>query len=182
MSTKRSLLSRLAVLAGLAAAVGLAACQKNPDPEAPTGPAVPMPGIQSAIDNATPETARNGMANKTWLWVPAGGPAQIHYSTADGRDFAWVVGQRRIFAGEWRVASDHNNRGREIVSICLRHPGGGGVGLSEAWHCTQAGKLFYETAQREAGDPLRIDGRSEALFVLDKTPASLAEVQARVRN
>ena len=53
---------------------------------------------------------------------------------------------------------------------------------SEAWHCTEAGKLFYQMAQREAGDPLRIDGRREALFVLDKTPASLAEVQARVRQ
>ena len=176
MSTKRSL------LALLAAAAALVACQQNPDPEAPTTPAVPMPGLQSAIDNATPQTARNGMSDKTWLRTPAGAPAQIHYSAADGRDYAWVVGQRRIFAGEWRVASDHNSRGREIVSICLRHPGGGAAGLSEAWHCTEAGKLFYEMAQREAGDPLRIDGRSEALFVLDKTPASLAEVQARVRR
>lgn len=177
MSTKRSLLALLA-----AAAAALAGCQKNPDPEAPTGPAVAMPSLQAAIDNATPQTARNGMSDKTWLWTPAGAPAQVHFSTADGRDYAWVVGQRRIFAGEWRVASDHNHRGREIISICLRHPGAGVPGLSEAWHCTQAGKLFYEMAQREAGDPLRIGGRTEAPFVLDKTPASLAEIQARVRQ
>ena len=177
MSTKRSLAALM-----IAAVAALAGCQNNPDPEAPTGPAVPMPAIQAAIDNATPQTARNGMSDKTWLWAPAGAPAQIHFSTADGRDYAWVVGQRRIFAGEWRVASDHNNRGKEVVSICLRHPGAGVPGLSEAWHCTEAGKLFYQMAQREAGDPLRIDGRSQALFVLDKTPASLAEVQARVRQ
>lgn len=177
MSTKRSLSALL-----IAAVAVLAGCQKNPDPEAPTGPAVPMPTLQAAIDNATPQSARNGMSDKTWLWAPAGAPAQIHFSAADGRDYAWVVGQRRIFAGEWRVASDHNSRGREVVSICLRHPGAGVPGLSEAWHCTEAGKLFYGMAQREAGDPLRIDGRSQALFVLDRTPASLAEVQARVRQ
>ena len=181
MSTKRSLLALLTVTAATAL-LGLAGCATNPDPEAPTGPAVPMPDLQAAIDNATPDTAQNGMSNKTWLWTPAGAPAQIHYTTADGRDFVWVVGQRRIFAGEWRVASDHNSRGREIVSICLRHPGAGIPGLTQDWRCTEAGKLFYQMAQREAGDPLRIDGRSQALFVLDKTPASLAEVQARVRN
>ena len=42
--------------------------------------------------------------------------------------------------------------------------------------------MFYEMTEREAGDPLRINGRSEALFVLDRPPASLAEVQARVRG
>ena len=33
------------------------------------------------------------MSNKTWLWPQGSSPAQIHYSTADGRDFAWLVGQ-----------------------------------------------------------------------------------------
>jgi hypothetical protein len=179
MSTKRSLLALAA--SAVAAIVALAACS-NPDPAAPVGPAVPMPELQAAIDNATPDTARRGMADKTWLWTRDGGPAQIHYSTADGRDFVWVVGERRIYAGEWRVASDHNARGREIISICLRHPGARVAGLTESWHCTPAGRLFYDMTQREAGDPLRIDGRTQALFVLDKTPASLAEVQARVRN
>jgi hypothetical protein len=42
--------------------------------------------------------------------------------------------------------------------------------------------MFYEMAERESGDPLRINGRTQALFVLEKTPANLAEVQARVRN
>ena len=163
------------------ALAGLAACS-NPDPAAPTGPAVPLPQIQAAIDNATPETARNGMSNKTWLWTQGGGPAQIHYTSTDGRDYVWMVGQRRIFAGEWRVAADPNSRGREIISICRRYPGGASAGLSEGWDCDQAGKFFYDMTEREAGDPLRINGRSEALFVLDKTPSSLAEVQARVRN
>ena len=85
----------------------LAGCS-NPDPAAPTGPAVPMPQIQASIDNSTPDDAQRGMSNKTWLWPQGGGPAQIHYSTADGRDFAWVVGQRRIFAGQWQV--EHSSR------------------------------------------------------------------------
>ena len=74
-------------------ALALAACS-NPDPSAPTGPAVPMPQIQASIDNSTPDAAQRGMSNKTWLWPQGSGPAQIHYSTADGRDFAWLVGQR----------------------------------------------------------------------------------------
>ena len=40
--------------------------------------------------------------------------------------------------------------------------------------------MFYEMAEREAGDPLRFNGRTKALFVLDKTPANLAEVEGRV--
>ncbi len=163
------------------ALAGLAACS-NPDPAAPTGPAVPLPQIQAAIDNATPETAHNGMSNKTWLWTRGGGPAQIHYTSADGRDYVWMIGQRRIFAGEWRVSADPNSRGRTIISICRRYPGGSYAGLSDGWDCEEAGKFFYDMTERESGDPLRINGRTEALFVLDKTPGSLAEVQARVRN
>ncbi len=55
------------------------------------------------------------------------------------------------------------------------------AGLSEGWSCRPAGKLFYDMTERESGDPLRIAGRTEAQFVLDKTPARLAEVEARVR-
>jgi hypothetical protein len=158
----------------------LVACS-NPDPAAPTTPAVPMPQLQAAIDNSTPEDAQRGMSNKTWLWTQGDGPAQIHYSAADGRDFVWMVGQRRIFAGEWQIAADPNPRGRMITSICLRYPGVSAPGLSAGWKCQLAGKLFYEMTERESGDPLRIEGRSEAQVMLDKTPATLAEVQARVR-
>lgn len=158
----------------------LTACS-NPDPAAPVGPAVPMPQVQAAIDNSTPDAARRGMANKTWLWAGSG-PAQIHYSTADGRDFAWVVGQRRIFAGEWQVNTAPGAGGQSIVQICLRYPGVRLSGLSADWSCRPAGQMFYEMAEREAGDPLRINGRTTALFVLERTPANLAEVQARVRN
>ena len=55
-------------------------------------------------------------------------------------------------------------------------------GLSPDWSCRPAGQMFCEMAEREAGDPLRINGRTTALFVLEKTPANLAEVQARVRT
>ena len=158
----------------------LAACS-NPDPAAPVGPAVPMPQVQASIDNSTPDAAQRGMANKTWMWA-GNGPAQIHYSTADGRDFAWVVGQRRIFAGEWQVNTAPGPVGQSIVQICLRYPGVRLSGLSPDWSCRPAGTMFYEMAERESGDPLRINGRTTALFVLEKTPANLAEVEARVSN
>ena len=169
------------LLVFLLALHALVGCANHPDSTAPTGPALPMPQIQAAIDNATPDTAQGGMSNKTWLWTLGGGPAQIHYSAADGRDFVWLVGQRRIFAGEWRIAADPNARGRMITEICLRHPGAGVAGLSEGWSCRPAGKLFYDMTERESGDPLRLSGRTEAQFVLDKTPARLADVEARVR-
>ena len=104
----------------LFAAQALAACANHPDRSAPTTPAVPMPELEAAIANSTPEDASRGMSNKTWLWTQGGEPAQIHYSAADGRDFAWLVGQRRIFAGEWRIGTDPNARGRTIANICLR--------------------------------------------------------------
>jgi len=172
--------SRLYASLAIAAAGILAACS-NPDSAAPVGPALPMPQVQAAIDNSTPDAARRGMADKTWLWA-GGGPAQIHYSTTDGRDFAWVVGQRRIFAGEWQVNTAPGANGQSIVQICLRYPGVRLSGLSSDWSCRPAGEMFYGIAEREAGDPLRINGRTTALFVLDKTPSSLAEVQARVRD
>jgi hypothetical protein len=158
----------------------LAACDAR-DAAAPTTPAVPMPELQAAINNSTPEEARRGMSNHTWLWTRGGGPAQIHYSAADGRDYAWLVGERRIFVGDWRVAQDMNARGRAITNICLRYPGAAGPGLSEGWTCRPAGQFFYEMAEREGGNPLRLAGRSEAQVVLHNTPASLAEVQALVR-
>jgi hypothetical protein len=161
------------------ALAALAAC--NPDPSAPTTPAVPMPELEASIANSTPEAATRGVSDKTWLWTKGGGPAQIHYSTDDGRDYVWVVGQRRIFVGDWRIAQDPNARGRAITKVCFRYPGSGVPALSEGWHCPEAGRLFYDMTERESGDPLRINGRSEAPFVLDKTPANLAEVQARVR-
>ena len=59
-------------------ALALASCS-NPDPSAPTTPAVPMPDLEAAIANSTPDVASRGMSNKTWLWTRGGGPAQIHY-------------------------------------------------------------------------------------------------------
>ena len=169
--------SALALLIAVPLAAG---CAKD-DPAAPRGPAVTMPQIQASIDNSTPDAAQRGMANKTWMWA-GNGPAQIHYSTADGRDFAWVVGQRRIFAGEWQVNTAPGPVGQSITQICLRYPGVRLSGLSSDWSCRPAGTMFYEMAERESGDPLRINGRTTALFVLEKTPANLAEVEARVSN
>jgi hypothetical protein len=164
----------------LLAAHALSGCATHPDSTAPTGPAVPMPQVQAAIDNSTPDAAQRGMSNKTWLWTQDG-PAQIHYSSADGRDYAWLVGQRRIFAGEWQVNTATGASGQMITQICLRYPGVTLAGLSADWSCRPAGTMFYAMTEREAGDPLRIGGRTEAQVMLTTTPASLAEVQARVR-
>jgi hypothetical protein len=164
----------------LAAMQALSACVNHPDSAAPTGPAVPMPGIQSAIDNSTPEVAQRGMSNKTWLWTRGGGPYQVHYSTADGRDFAWLVGESRIFRGEWRVDTAGDARGQPLVQLCLRYPGVSRPDLSNGWSCRPAGTFFVEMADRESGDPLHLLNRSQAQFVLTKPPASLAEVEAQV--
>ena len=93
-----------------------------------------------------------------------------------------MVGQRRIFAGEWQVNTHPTPAARSITQICLRYPGVRLSGPQPDWSCRPAGTMFYEMAQREAGDPLRFGGRTQALFVLEKTPANLAEVEARVRN
>lgn len=161
----------------------LGACQP-PDPSAPTTPAVPMPQVEAAMANSTPGAASRGMSNKTWLWTRGQGPAEIHYSAADGRDFVWLVGERRIFAGEWRIETgpDPSGQASQLTQICLRYPGTQTRGLlGERWNCRPAGTFFLEMAERESGDPLRFAGRTTAQVVLDKTPTSLAEVQARVR-
>lgn len=119
------------------------------------------------------------MSHKTWLWT-RGSPAQIHYSTADGRDFAWLVGQPRIFQGEWKTETTSESSGQPLVQVCLRYPGVNFGGLSSAWTCRPAGTFFLEMQQRESGDPLRMSGRTQAMFVLTRTPANLAEVEARV--
>src|SRR5215475_4850593 len=142
MISLRSLL--VLVLAGC-----LTAGCSNPDPAAPTTPAVPMPDLEAAIANSTPDTASRGMSNKTWLWTRGGVPAQIHYSAADGRDHVWMVGQRRIFVGDWRIAQDPNARGRAITKVCFRYPGAGVPGLSDNWICSEAGRLSSPMPGRE---------------------------------
>jgi len=168
-------------LAVLVAAQAVGACS-NPDPEAPTTPAVAMPQIQAAIQDSAPEAARRGMSDKTWLWTRSSGPAQIHFSAADGRDYAWVVGQRRIFAGEWRVDTVPDASGNMVSQICLRHPGSYVQGLSPTWSCRPGGTFFNEMAEREGGDPLQMNGRTQALFVIDKAPANLSEIEGRVAS
>jgi hypothetical protein len=164
----------------LAALLALSACVEHPDRAAPTGPAVPMPGLDAAIANSTPEEARRGISNKTWLWTRGGGPYQVHYSTADGRDFAWLVGETRILRGEWRIDTTSDAQGQPLVQLCLRYPGVRRADLSDSWNCRPAGTAFLEMADREGGDPLHLLNRTQAQFVLTKPPANLAEVEAQV--
>jgi hypothetical protein len=138
--------------------------------------AAPMPGIDASITNSSPEQAQRGMSDHTWFWTRSS-PAQIHYSTADGRDFVWLVGERRILAGQWRVDT---SAGPQATQICLRYPGVNRPDLGSSWLCRPAGKMFIDMQEREAGDPLRFAGRTQAQFVLTQTPGSLAEVEGRV--
>ncbi len=173
-----SSLRPLSVLAPLALA--LVACSQPSD--APTNPAVAMPGIDYAVENSTLHGAARAMRNHTWLWTRTNGPAQIHYSTADGRDFVWMVGQRRIFQGQWMVENTSDSSGQPITQICLRYPGVNFGGLSATPTCRPAGTFLGEMQQREGGDALQMNGRTQALFVIDKTPANLAEIEARVAS
>ncbi|MFO1080916.1 MAG: hypothetical protein U1E23_09855 [Reyranellaceae bacterium] len=174
-------MSHLRPLAVLLAALPLLSACGDGDKAAPTGPAVPMPQLQAAIENSTPQQAQRGMSDHTWLWTHGEGPVQIHYSAPDGRDYVWLVGERRMFVGDWRIAQDMDTRGRSYTQICLRYPSAGVPGLSPGWTCRPAGQKFIDMAEREAGDPLRMAGRTEVQVVLQKAPASLAEVQAMVR-
>ncbi len=164
----------------LAAAQALSACANHPDATAPTGPAVAMPQLDAAIANSTPEEARRAISNKTWLWTRGGGPYQVHYSTADGRDFAWLVGESRILRGEWRIDTATGAQGQPLVQLCLRYPGVRRQDLSDGWTCRPAGTAFDEMTDRESGDPLHLLNRTQAQFVLTTPPASLAEVEAQV--
>ncbi len=146
----------------------------------PGVPAAEMPGLDASITNSTPEQAQRGMSNHTWFWTRGSGPAQIHYSTDDGRDFVWLVGERRILAGQWRVDTSADASGQQFTQICLRYPGVNRQDLGNSWLCRPAGKMFIDMQEREAGDPLRFAGRTQAQFVLTRTPASLAEVEGRV--
>ena len=148
----------------------------------PGVPAAEMPQIDEAIASSTPEAARRGLGNHTWLWTRGPGPAQIHYSTADGRDFVWLVGQRQILAGQWQVDTATDSSGQPLVQICLRYPGVWRQGLSDSWLCRPAGTMFTQMQERESGDPLRFQGRTQAKFVLTQTPGSLAEVEGRVAS
>ena len=164
----------------LAAAQTLSACANHPDATAPTGPAVAMPQLDAAIANSTPGEARRAISNKTWLWTRGVGPYQVHYSTADGRDFAWLVGESRILRGEWRIDTATGAQGQPLVQLCLRYPGVRRQDLSDSWNCRPAGTAFEEMTDRESGDPLHLLNRTQAQFVLTKPPASLAEVEAQV--
>ncbi|MBM3649401.1 MAG: hypothetical protein FJX11_16585 [Alphaproteobacteria bacterium] len=171
--------SRLLAAAFICAAA--TACSK-PDSDAPVGPAVPRPALDLAIAYSTPEAAQRGMSDKTWLWTRSSGPAQIHYSSGDGSDFVWMVGQRRIFRGEWKAEATTDAAGNAVAQVCLRYPGVNFGGLTSTWTCQPAGTFFLEMQQREGGNPLRFAGRTQALFVLTRTPANLAEVEARVAS
>ena len=166
----------------LTALQALSACANHPDSTAPTGPAVPMPQLSAAIANSTPEEARRAISNKTWLWTLGGGPYQVHYSTADGRDFAWLVGESRIFRGEWRIDTTTGPQGGPLVQLCLRYPGVRRPDLSSDWSCRPAGTAFEQMADRESGDPLHLLDRTQAQFVLTTPPSNLAQVEAQVVN
>jgi hypothetical protein len=171
------LFSRFSLLALLAAPL-LGGCLNNDCDSTLPVPgvgAIPMPGLDAAIANSTPEQAQRGMSNHTWFWTRSSGPAQIHYSTSDGRDFVWLVGERQILAGEWRVESN-----QQFTQICLRYPGVNRPDLGSNWLCRPAGKMLIDMQEREPGDPLRFSGRTRAQFVLTQTPGSLAEVEGRV--
>ena len=85
--------------------------------------AVPMPQVQAAIDNSTPEAAQRGMSNKTWLWTPAA--ARLRSTTrrrTAGISPGWSAkaGSSRANGGSTRPPT---RSGQPITQICLRYPG-----------------------------------------------------------
>ena len=83
------------------------------------------------------------------------GPAQIHYSTADGRDLVWMVGQRRIFQGQWTVENTSDSSGQQITQICLRYPGVNFGGLSATPPAVRPAPSSARCSSARAATPCR---------------------------
>ncbi len=134
----------------------------------------------------TPQQARTFVSGRTWRISESSAGQQVHYSAADGRDFAWLPGQTRILAGEWRIDTASDVRGRIVTRFCLRYPAEAVHPISKAagsdWYCRPAGSAFHWVRERVNGDPLALDGRTAAPFVLSFNNQTIAQLQARIEQ
>lgn len=140
--------------------------------------------IDAANAGMTPRQARTFVSDRTWRTSESSAGQQVHYSTADGKDFAWLPGEDRILAGEWRVDTGPDSRGRTMTRFCLRYPAEAVHPISKAtggdWYCRPAGSAFHWVRERVNGDPLGLAGRTAAPFVLRFNSQTIGQLQARI--
>ena len=143
-----------------------------------------MRDIDRAIDTTTPQQAQAFVSGKTWRTVEGSSPQQVHYSTPDGRDFLWMAEQPRIIAGEWRIESAADNRGRTVTKLCLRyageavHPTSKEAGAN--WHCRAAGMVFHWIRERADGDPLQLAERSQVPTFSNYSRETIRQLQTKI--
>ncbi|MFZ5782786.1 MAG: hypothetical protein ACOY4R_21500 [Pseudomonadota bacterium] len=140
--------------------------------------------IDAANAGMTSQQARALVSDRTWRTSESSAGQQVHYSTADGRDFAWLPGEDRVLAGEWRVESGPDAQGRAVTRFCLRYPAEAVHPISKAaggdWYCRPAGSAFHWVRERVKGDPLGLASRTAAPFVLRFNSQTIGQLQARI--
>jgi hypothetical protein len=137
-----------------------------------------------AVATTTPQQAQAFVSGRTWRDALGSYRRDIHYSTADGRDFAWFTEQRHVAVGEWRIETGPDGRGQPVTKLCLRYPAEDIHPLSKGpgaeWHCRAAGMVFYWVRERVNGDPLRLAERTEMPFVPGMSRETISQLQARL--
>lgn len=142
-----------------------------------------MRRIDQANASTTPQQAQALIGGKTWRATGSlYGPA-VHYSTDDGRDFAWFLEGRQVVAGEWKVEIGPSGpSGVLVTKVCLRYPGEATHPISKAagadWYCQPAGAVFERVGERVNGDPLSLASRSELPFVTRHKNLTISQLQA----
>lgn len=140
--------------------------------------------LREVTASTTPAQAIALMSNKTWRRVQGSSGQDVHYSTSDGRDFLWLHGQSRIYRGHWKVETGRDGTGQERTRLCFRYPDDAINPLSntpgDQWHCWNAGLILHYTRERVEGDPLSLEHRSQAPFVLDLRLFTISQLQARL--
>jgi len=146
-----------------------------------------MRRIDQANASTTPQQAQALISGKTWRATGSlYGPA-VHYSTPDGRDFAWFYEGRQVVAGEWKVETGPSGpSGTVVTKVCLRYPGEAVHPISKAagadWYCQAAGSVFAWVGERVDGDPLGLASRSELPFVSRHKPLTISQLQALLQR
>lgn len=142
-----------------------------------------MRRIDQANASTTPQQAQALISGKTWRATGSlYGPA-VHYSTPDGRDFAWFYEERQVIAGEWKVETGPSgSSGAPVTKVCLRYPAETTHPISKAagadWYCQPAGAVFERVGERVNGDPLGLASRSELPFVSRHKNLTISQLQA----
>lgn len=140
--------------------------------------------LREVTASTTPAQAVALMSNKTWRRVQGSSGQAVHYSTQDGRDFLWLHGQSRIYRGQWRVETGRDGTGQDRTRLCFRYPDDAVNPLSntpgDQWHCWNAGMVFHYVRERVEGDPLALEHRSQAPFVLDLRLYTISQLHARL--